>query len=37
MGALGMTAGGVMYFHKYVYGELLLLISTILVIVVMVV
>jgi len=37
MGALGMTAGGVMYFHKYVYGELLLVISLILVILVMVV
>jgi len=37
MGAFGMTAGGVMYFHKYVYGELLLLLSTVLVLLVMVV
>jgi cytochrome c oxidase subunit 3 len=37
MGAFGMTAGGVMYFHKYVYGDLLLLLSTVLVLLVMVV
>lgn len=32
-----MTVGGVMYFHKYVYGELLLMISLVLVILVMIV
>lgn len=37
MGAFGMTAGGVMYFHKYVFGELLLLVSLLLVILVMIV
>ena len=37
VGALGMTAGGVMYFHKYANGELLLATSLILVILVMIV
>ena len=37
MGALGMTVGGVMYFHSYQFGELLLISSTLLVIFVMVV
>lgn len=37
MGAFGLTAGGVMYFHKYVNGELLLVTSLILIILVMIV
>jgi hypothetical protein len=37
MGALGMTVGGVMYFHSYQFGELLLISSTLLVIFVMIV
>lgn len=36
-GALGMTIGGVMYFHSYEYGELLLLTSMSIVILVMIV
>lgn len=36
-GALGMTIGGVMYFHSYEYGELLLLTSMSVVILVMIV
>ena len=35
IGALGLTTGGVMYFHRYVYGELLLTLSLILIILVM--
>jgi len=37
MGAFGLTVGGVMYFHKYMYGEMLLILSLTLVIMVMVV
>lgn len=37
MAALGMTVGGVMYFHSYEFGELLLISSTLLVLFVMVV
>lgn len=37
IGALGLTSGGVMYFHRYVYGELLATISLILILLVMVV
>lgn len=36
-GALGMTIGGVMYFHSYEYGELLLVTSMFVVILVMIV
>jgi cytochrome c oxidase subunit 3 len=36
-GALGMTIGGVMYFHSYMYGDLLLLSSMSIVILVMIV
>ena len=34
-GALGMTVGGVMYFHAFAYGSLLLLWSTLIIIAVM--
>ena len=36
-GALGMTTGGVMYMHSYLYGDLLLLSSMTIVILVMIV
>jgi len=37
IGTLGLTTGGVMYFHRYVYGELLLILSTTLIVLVMIV
>lgn len=37
MGALGLTTGGVMYFHSYQNGELLMIISTLIILSVMVV
>ena len=36
-GAFGLTVGGVMYFHRYIYGEMLLIMSLVLVILVMIV
>jgi len=35
IGALGLTTGSVMYFHRYVYGEMLMLMALILIILVM--
>lgn len=35
IGALGLTTGSVMYFHRYVYGEILMFIALILIILVM--
>ena len=37
MAAFGLTVGGVMYFHRYIYGEMLLIMSLVLVILVMIV
>lgn len=37
MGAFGLTVGGVLYFHNYVFGELLLILSLLLVILTMIV
>jgi len=36
MGALGLTVGAVMYFHSFKYGDLLLLFSFIVIILVMI-
>jgi len=35
IGALGLTTGSVMYFHRYVYGEILMFMALILIILVM--
>jgi len=36
MGALGLTVGGVMYFHKYINGEKVMMLSMGLIILVMI-
>jgi hypothetical protein len=37
IGAMGLAIGGVMFFHGYIYGEFLMIISLILVVSIMVV